>query len=98
MFSTKYYQLFIIFQNIFRAAEGARRGPEEKPDLQKLGLKFGGQISITSSGNQPGAAKKPGQPAPVDNNQGVSVTKMKGGVPVGDPVSIKDAKKRGQNV
>ena len=34
----------------------------------------------------------PGQPTPVDNNQGVSVTKMKGDVPVGDPVSIKDAK------
>ena len=78
----------------FRAAEGARRGPEEKPDLQKLGLKFGGQISITSSGNQPGATKKPPS-LPVaagDNNQGVSVTKMKGDVPVGVPVSITDAK------
>ena len=89
------FEPLIIFQNIFRAAEGARRGPEEKPDLQKLGLKFGGQISITSSGNQqPGASKKPGQPAPVDNNQGVSVTKMKGDVPEGDPVSIKDVKRR----
>ena len=25
---------------------------EPKPDLQKLGMKFGGQISITSTGNQ----------------------------------------------
>ena len=31
-----------------RGADG--EGP--KPDLQKLGMKFGGQISITSTGNQ----------------------------------------------
>ena len=58
-----------------------------------MGLKFGGQISITSSGNQPGASKKAGQLTPVDN-QGVSVTKMKGDVAVGTPVSIKDAKNK----
>merc|ERR1719189_2002483 len=60
---------------------------EPKPDLQKLGMKFGGQISITSTGNQ---AKKSNRG---DNDgQGVSVTKLKGDVPVGGPVSIKDAK------
>lgn len=33
---------------------GRARGKdgEPKPDLQKLGMKFGGQISITSTGNQ----------------------------------------------
>ena len=85
--------VILSYMSHFRASEGARRGPEEKPDLQKLGLKFGGQISITSSGNQPGSTKKPpSQPTVGDNNQGVSVTKMKGDVPVGVPVSIKDAK------
>lgn len=59
---------------------------EDKPDLQKLGMKFGGQISITSS-NQP-QGKKSG---PGDGGQGLSVVKMKGNEHVGGPVSIKDA-------
>ena len=63
-----------------------RPGPgEDKPDLQKLGMKFGGQISITSSNQHPG--KKAGGEA----GQGVSVMKMKGDQQVGGPVSIKDA-------
>ena len=62
-----------------------RRPGEDKPDLQKLGMKFGGQISITSSNQSPGG-KKQG-----DGGQGVSVTKMKGDMMVGAPVSIKDA-------
>ena len=33
-----------------RGAKG--KDGEPKPDLQKLGMKFGGQISITSTGNQ----------------------------------------------
>eukprot|EP00092_Neocalanus_flemingeri_P082038 GFUD01102601.1.p1 GENE.GFUD01102601.1~~GFUD01102601.1.p1 ORF type:complete len:647 (-),score=192.59 GFUD01102601.1:563-2503(-) len=59
-----------------------------KPDLQKLGLKFGGQISITSTGNQ---AKRGNQGGAGADNSGVSVTKLKGDVPVGSPVSIRDA-------
>ena len=31
---------------------GKGKDGEPKPDLQKLGMKFGGQISITSTGNQ----------------------------------------------
>jgi len=68
-----------------------RVGPDGapiKPDLQKLGLKFGGQISITSSGNQ---GKRGSQGGAGADNQGVSVTKLKGDVPVGSPVSIRDA-------
>ena len=65
-----------------------RRPGEDKPDLQKLGMKFGGQISITSSNNQAGAGGKKGQ-----DGQGVSVMKMKGDVQVGAAVSIKDAAK-----
>ena len=79
-----------------RPAEGKKPGPGEaaagpggvKPDLQQLGRKFGGQISITSTGNTGGRAGGLGGP---DSQQGVSVTKLKGDVPVGDPVSIKDA-------
>jgi len=67
-------------------ADGAPGAP--KPDLQKLGLKFGGQISITSTGNQ---AKRGNQGGAAGDNQGVSVTKLKGDVPVGSPVSIRDA-------
>jgi len=59
---------------------------QPKPDLQKLGLKFGGQISITSTGNQ---GKRGGMGG--GDTQGVSVTKLKGDVPVGAPVSIRDA-------
>ena len=59
---------------------------EDKPDLQKLGMKFGGQISITSS-NQP-QGKKSGSG---DAGQGLSVMKMKGNEHVGGAVSIKDA-------
>jgi len=82
-----------------------RPGPGQegpRPDLQKLGLKFGGQISITSTGNQArrlaqqqgGAAGGPtvvevGGAAP-----GVSITKLKGDIPVGSPVSIRDATTR----
>ena len=47
----------------------------------------------TSSGKQP-VARDQGRRAPVDFNQGVSVTKMKGERPEGDPVSIKDVKRR----
>merc|ERR1719150_3166600 len=65
---------------------GKGKDGEPKPDLQKLGMKFGGQISITSTGNQ---AKKSDRG---NDGQGVSVTKLKGDVPVGAPVSIKDAK------
>lgn len=67
------------------------KGPDgqPKPDLQKLGLKFGGQISITSTGNQ-GKKGASGGTGPGDT-QGVSVTKLKGDVPVGSPVSIRDA-------
>lgn len=75
-----------------RPGEGAKKlGPDGtpiKPDLQKLGLKFGGQISITSSGNQ---GKRGNQGGAGIDNQGVSVTKLKGDVPVGSPVSIRDA-------
>ena len=65
---------------------------EDKPDLQKLGMKFGGQISITSS-NQP-QGRKVG-----DAGQGVSVMKMKGNEQVGGPVTINDAagNKNGSN-
>ncbi len=72
------------------AGRGQIRRPggqeEDKPDLQKLGMKFGGQISITSS-NQP-QGKKSGSG---DGGQGLSVMKMKGNEHVGGPVSIKDA-------
>jgi len=75
-----------------RPGEGAKKiGPDGapiKPDLQKLGLKFGGQISITSTGNQ---GKRGNQGGAGADNQGVSVTKLKGDVPVGSPVSIRDA-------
>lgn len=66
---------------------GKGRDGEPKPDLQKLGMKFGGQISITSTGNQAGKKSDRG-----NDGQGVSVTKLKGDVPIGAPVSIKDAK------
>ena len=38
----------------FPLGRGGAKGKdgEPKPDLQKLGMKFGGQISITSTGNQ----------------------------------------------
>jgi len=61
---------------------------EGKPNLQQLGMKFGGQISITSSNQAPGGKKQMGGQ---DGGQGVSVMKMKGDVQVGDAVSIKDA-------
>merc|ERR1719189_1944829 len=70
----------------FPLGRGKGKDGEPKPDLQKLGMKFGGQISITSTGNQ---AKKSDRG---NDGQGVSVTKLKGDVPVGAPVSIKDAK------
>merc|ERR1712126_378465 len=63
-------------------------GGEGKPDLQQLGMKFGGQISITSSNQAPGGKKQAGGQ---DGGQGVSVMKMKGDVQVGNAVSIKDA-------
>jgi len=78
-----------------RPGEGAKKSAGAdgapgavKPDLQKLGLKFGGQISITSTGNQ---AKRGGQGGAGADTSGVSVTKLKGDVPVGSPVSIRDA-------
>lgn len=45
---------------------------EPKPDLQKLGMKFGGQISITSTGNQ---AKKSNRG---DNDGQVSLSREDG--------------------
>ena len=36
----------------FPLGRGKGKDGEPKPDLQKLGMKFGGQISITSTGNQ----------------------------------------------
>ena len=69
--------------------------PPNRPDLQKLGLKFGGQISITSTGNQGGkrggGAGGPGGGGGGVDAQGVSITKLKGDMPVGSPVSIRDA-------
>ena len=62
-------------------------GPH-RPDLQKLGLKFGGQISITSTANQGKASAGGG------DGTGVSITKLKGDVPVGSPVNIRES---GQN-
>ena len=35
-----------------RGGQGRGKDGEPKPDLQKLGMKFGGQISITSTGNK----------------------------------------------
>jgi len=84
-----------------------RPGPGQegpRPDLQKLGLKFGGQISITSTGNQ--ARRAAGQQqqqqggVPVmdmgamGGAPGVSITKLKGDNPVGSPVSIRDVNNR----
>lgn len=77
-----------------------RPGPGQegpRPDLQKLGLKFGGQISITSTGNQARrAAQQQGGAAAVEvgGAPGVSITKLKGDIPVGSPVSIRDATTR----
>jgi hypothetical protein len=79
---------------------GVGSGPPNRPDLQKLGLKFGGQISITSTGNQQQGGKRGGsggpgggggQGGPGVDAQGVSITKLKGDMPVGSPVSIRDA-------
>ena len=64
--------------------EGYQDG--DKLDLQKQGMKFGGQPSITSSNQHQG--KKSGSG---DGGQGLSVMKMKENEHVGGPVSIKDA-------
>ena len=65
---------------------GGHGAEPHRPDLQKLGLKFGGQISITSTGNQ--GKKMAGGPG---DGQGVSIVKLKGDVPVGSPVNIREA-------
>ncbi len=72
--------------------------PPNRPDLQKLGLKFGGQISITSTGNQGkrGGAGGGGGGGGGTDAQGVSITKLKGDMPVGSPVSIRDATNKQQ--
>ncbi len=67
-------------------------------DLKKrLGLTFGGQISITSSDQSPsrgtGARLSDGGGVPA----GVSVTKYKGDLPVGGPVSVKDVSAQRQH-
>lgn len=69
---------------------GDAHQPPNRPDLQKLGLKFGGQISITSTGNQGKRGGQGGGGGGTDA-QGVSITKLKGDLPVGSPVSIRDA-------
>lgn len=56
-----------------------------RPDLQKLGLKFGGQISITSTGNQ--GKKMMGGPG---DGTGVSITKLKGEMSMASPLNIRD--------
>ena len=63
--------------------QGPSQGQGPRPDLKKLGLKFGGQISITSSDQGPSRRSETGH--------GVSIMKLKGDVPVGSPVSMKDA-------
>ena len=64
---------------------------EHRPDLQKLGLKFGGQISITSTGQ---GKKMMGS----GDGTGVSITKLKGDMPVGSPVNIRETGQRQQEV
>lgn len=61
---------------------------EARPDLQKLGLKFGGSISIgvIDSGNH-----KSGKRAGAGDGQGVSIQKLKGDVPVGVPMNIRES-------
>ena len=57
-------------------------GHAPQPDLRRsLGLKFGGQISITSNEQSPGRS---------GSESGVSITKMKDDGAVGSPVSIRD--------
>jgi hypothetical protein len=70
--------------------------PPNRPDLQKLGLKFGGQISITSTGNQGKRGGAGGGGGGGTDAQGVSITKLKGDMPVGSPVSIRDATNKQQ--
>ena len=60
-------------------------GPQ-RPDLQRLGLKFGGQISITSTANQAKAMA-----GGAGDGTGVSITKLKGDIPVGSPVNIRES-------
>lgn len=67
----------------------SHHGGRGGPDLQKLGLKFGGQISITSTGNQ---GKKMVGGVAADGH-GVSIVKLKGDVPVGSPVNIRESHK-----
>ncbi|XP_040568553.1 uncharacterized protein [Lepeophtheirus salmonis] len=66
-------------------------------DLQKIGMKLGGQISITSSDNDPpGASTNMGVPIPNPNK--LTITKLKGDNPIGSPLSIKEAtQRRSQN-
>ena len=61
---------------------------DARPDLLKLGQKFGGSISIgviDTGNNRPGGKKAPG------DGTGVSIQKLKGDVPVGAPMNIRES-------
>ena len=62
---------------------------ESRPDLFKLGQKFGGSISIgvIDSGNNRSSGKKSG---PGDGT-GVMIQKLKGDIPVGVPMNIRES-------
>lgn len=88
-------------QRLQRPFPGAGRGrplPQgSAPDIKRLGMKYGGQISITSSDSNPSPSssasvvssaappppRKEGGEGP--SGMGISITKMKGDVPVGNP-------------
>ncbi len=61
---------------------------DARPDLLKLGQKFGGSISIgviDTGNNRPGGKRAPG------DGHGVSIQKLKGDVPVGAPMNIRES-------